>query len=107
MGQNKEYRERFDIVTSRAVANLSTLSEYLIPFIKKDGKCIYMKTLEVDEELQKAKRAINILGGKTIKIDKFYLPESEIGRSIVVIEKEKQTPIKYPRKPGTPSKEPL
>ncbi len=107
LGQNKEYRERFDIVTSRAVANLSTLSEYLIPFIKKDGKCIYMKTLEVDEELQKAKKAINILGGKTIKIDKFYLPESEIGRSIVVIEKEKQTPIKYPRKPGTPSKEPL
>lgn len=107
LGQNKEYREKFDIVTSRAVANLSTLSEYLIPFIKKDGKCIYMKTLEVDEELQKAKKAINILGGKTIKIDKFYLPESEIGRSIVVIEKEKQTPIKYPRKPGTPSKEPL
>lgn len=107
LGQNKEYRERFDIVTSRAVANLSTLSEYLIPFIKKDGKCIYMKTLEVDEELQKAKRAINILGGKIINTDKFYLPESEIGRSIVVIEKEKQTPIKYPRKPGTPSKEPL
>ena len=107
LGQNKEYRERFDIVTSRAVANLYTLSEYLIPFIKKDGKCIYMKTLEVDEELQKAKRAINILGGKIINTDKFYLPESEIGRSIVVIEKEKQTPIKYPRKPGTPSKEPL
>lgn len=107
LGQNKEYRERFDIVTSRAVANLSTLSEYLIPFIKKDGKCIYMKTLEVDEELQKAKKAIKTLGGKTIKIDKFYLPESEIGRSIVVIEKEKQTPIKYPRKPGIPSKEPL
>lgn len=107
LGQNKEYRERFDIVTSRAVANLSTLSEYLIPFIKKDGKCIYMKTLEVDEELQKAKKAIKTLGGKIINTDKFYLPESEIGRSIVVIEKEKQTPIKYPRKPGTPSKEPL
>lgn len=107
LGQNKEYREKFDIVTSRAVANLSTLSEYLIPFIKKDGKCIYMKTLEVDEELKKAKKAINILGGKMIKTDKFYLPESEIGRSIVVIEKERQTPIKYPRKPGTPSKEPL
>ena len=107
MGQNKEYRERFDIVTSRAVANLSTLSEYLIPFIKKDGKCIYMKTLEVDEELQKAKKAIKTLGGKIINTDKFYLPESEIGRSIIVVEKEKQTPIKYPRKPGTPSKEPL
>lgn len=107
LGQNKEYRERFDIVTSRAVANLSTLSEYLIPFIKKDGKCIYMKTLEVDEELQKAKKAIKTLGGKIINTDKFYLPESEIGRSIIVVEKEKQTPIKYPRKPGTPSKEPL
>ena len=107
LGQNKEYREKFDIVTSSAVANLSTLSEYLIPFIKKDGKCIYMKTLELDEELEKAKKAINILGGKIIKTDKFYLPESEIGRSIVVVEKEKQTPIKYPRKPGTPSKEPL
>lgn len=107
LGQNKEYRERFDIVTSRAVANLSTLSEYLVPFIKKDGKCIYMKTLEVDEELQKAKKAIKTLGGKIINTDKFYLPESEIGRSIIVVEKEKQTPIKYPRKPGTPSKEPL
>lgn len=107
LGQNKEYREKFDIVTSRAVANLSTLSEYLIPFIRKDGKCIYMKTLEVDEELEKAKKAINTLGGKIINIDKFYLPESEIGRSIVIIEKENQTPNKYPRKPGTPSKEPL
>lgn len=107
LGHNKEYREKFDIVTSRAVANLSTLSEYLIPFIRENGKCIYMKTLEVDEELKKAKKAIKILGGKTIKTDKFYLPESEIGRSVVIVEKEKQTPIKYPRKPGTPSKEPL
>ena len=107
LGKNKQYREKFDYATSRAVANLSTLSEYLIPFVKLNGKCIFMKTIEVEEELEKAKKAIKTLGGKIEKVDKFEIPESDLGRSIIIVKKEKITPSKFPRKPGTPAKEPL
>lgn len=107
LGKNKQYREKFDYATSRAVANLSTLSEYLMPFVKLNGKCIFMKTIEVDEELEKAKKAIKTLGGKIEKVDKFEIPESDLGRSIIIVKKEKITPSKFPRKPGTPVKEPL
>ena len=106
-GQNKKYRESFDIATSRAVANLSTLSEYLIPLVKLDGKCISMKASNAEEEINQAKKAIEVLGGKIEDIKKFNLPDSDIGRTIVIIRKEKNTPTKYPRKPGTPSKEPI
>lgn len=107
LGKNKQYREKFDYATSRAVANLSTLSEYLMPFVKLNGKCIFMKTIEVEEELEKAKKAIKTLGGKIEKVDKFEIPESDLGRSIIIVKKEKITPNKFPRKPGTPAKEPL
>ena len=107
LGKNKQYREKFDYATSRAVANLSTLSEYLMPFVKLNGKCIFMKTIEVEEELEKAKKAIKTLGGKIEKVDKFEIPESDLGRSIIIVKKEKITPSKCPRKPGTPAKEPL
>ncbi len=107
LGKNKQYREKFDYATSRAVANLSTLSEYLMPFVKLNGKCIFMKTIEVEEELEKAKKAIKTLGGKIEKVDKFEIPESDLGRSIIIAKKEKITPNKFPRKPGTPAKEPL
>ena len=107
LGKNKEYREKFDYATSRAVANLSTLSEYLLPFIKLNGSGIFMKTMEIDEELENAKKAIKILGGRIEKVDKFEIPESDLGRSIIIVKKEKQIPSKYPRKPGTPAKEPL
>lgn len=106
-GQNKNYREKFDIATSRAVANLSTLSEYLLPLVKVNGKCICMKASDADEEIEEAKKAIDVLGGKISKIDKFNLPQSDIGRTIIEIKKEKVTPNKYPRKAGTPSKEPI
>lgn len=106
-GQNKKYRESFDFATSRAVANLSTLSEYLIPLVKVNGKVISMKAAEAQDEINDAKKAIEILGGKIEKIDEFNLPQSDIGRTVITIKKEKQTPNKYPRKPGTPSKEPL
>lgn len=106
-GQNKEYREKFDIATSRAVANLSTLSEYLIPLVKINGKVISMKASEAEEEINQAKKAIEILGGKIQKIDKFNLPQSDIGRTVITIKKERQTPSKYPRRAGTPSKEPI
>ena len=106
-GQNKKYRESFDIATSRAVANLSTLSEYLIPIVKINGKCICMKASEAKQEIEDAKNAINVLGGTIKNIEEFNLPKSDIGRTIITIKKEKNTPNKYPRKAGTPSKEPI
>ena len=107
IGQNKNYREKFDIATSRAVANLSTLSEYLLPLIKISGKCICMKATNIEEEINQAKDAIEILGGKIIDIEKFKLPQSDIDRTIITISKIKSTPNKYPRKAGTPSKDPM
>ena len=106
-GQNKKHRESFDVATSRAVANLSTLSEYLIPLVKVNGKVISMKAAEANQEINDAKKAIEILGGKIEKVEEFNLPQSDIGRTVIIINKEKQTPSKYPRKPGTPSKEPI
>ena len=106
-GQNKKYRESFDISTSRAVANLSTLSEYLIPLVKVGGKVISMKAAEAQNEIEEAKKAIGVLGGRIEKIDEFNLPQSDIGRTIIIIRKEKPTPNKYPRKAGPPSKEPI
>lgn len=106
-GQNKKYRENFDYATSRAVANLSTLAEYLMPLVKLKGTCISMKGSKVEEELQQSEKAISVLGGKIQRIEKFQLPKSDIDRNIVVIRKIKPTPQKYPRKPGTPSKEPI
>ncbi len=107
LGKNKNYREKYDIATSRAVANLSTLSEYLIPFIKINGRCICMKGPDVEEEIKNGKNAIKVLGGKIIKNDFLTLPNSDIKRNIITIKKLEKTPIKYPRKPGTPSKEPI
>lgn len=107
IGKNKLYREQFDVVTSRAVANLSILSEYLIPLAKINGKCLCMKGSEIEEELLNAKKAIDVLGGKIDKIEKFELPKSDIKRNVVLITKENKTPAKYPRKPGIPAKEPI
>lgn len=106
-GQNKNYREKFDVATSRAVANLATLSEYLVPLVKIDGKSISMKAANAKEEINDAKKAIEVLGGKIEKIEEFDLPESDIGRTIIIIDKNKCTPAKYPRKAGTPAKEPI
>ncbi len=107
LGKNKKYREQFDVSTSRAVANLSTLSEYMIPLIKVNGQCICMKGSDIDEELEVAKNAIKILGGEVVNKDVFKLPKSDLGRSVVIIKKVKNTPGKYPRKAGTPAKEPI
>lgn len=102
-----EYREQFDLCVSRAVANLSTLSEYCIPYIKTGGMFIPYKSGEIDEEVLQAKKAIHILGGKLEEVIKFQLPETEINRSFVKIGKTQNTAKKYPRKAGLPSKEPL
>lgn len=102
-----EYREQFDMCVSRAVANLSTLGEYCIPFVKKGGCFVSYKSADSDEEINQSEKAISILGGKISKIDKFMLPGSDMGRALIVTEKDKNTPQKYPRKAGVPSKEPL
>lgn len=106
-GRNKKYREKFDIATSRAVANLTTLSEYMLPLVRVGGKSICMKGSEIKEELENSKKAIDILGGKIEKTDKFELANTDNKRNIVIISKVKETPAKYPRKPGTPSREPI
>ncbi len=106
-GKDKKHREKYEYVTARAVANLTTLSEYLMPISKVGGKCICMKGNEIKDEIKDSKNAINILGGKIEKIDEFNLPDSDISRNIIIVEKIKNTPNKYPRKAGIPSKEPL
>jgi 16S rRNA (guanine527-N7)-methyltransferase len=105
--RNKDYREQFDLCVSRAVANLSTLSEYCLPFVKVGGKFISYKAADVEEETDQAKKAVQVLGGKLDDIKKITLPDTDIERSFVVIEKKKNTPKTYPRKAGTASKEPI
>ena len=107
LGQNKEYRESFDVATSRAVANLSTLSEYLIPLVKINGKVISMKASGAQNEINEARKAIKVLGGSIEKIEEFNLPQTDIGRTIIVIKKKEETNRKYPRKAGIPSKDPI
>ena len=107
IGRNREYREKFDYATSRAVANTAILSEYLIPLVKINGKCIYMKGPDTNEELKNGKKAISVLGGNIVNKEEFGLPYSDIKRTIIIIDKVKNTPTKYPRKAGTPSKEPI
>ncbi len=105
--KQKEYRESFDLCVSRAVANLSTLSEYCLPYVKIEGNFIPYKSGKIDEEISQGEKAIKILGGKISQIDKFQLIDTDMERSFVVIKKEKNSPKKYPRKAGMPSKEPL
>lgn len=107
LGKRPEYREQFDICVSRAVANLASLAEYCLPFVKKNGFFIFYKSGEVQEELDDAKYAIEVLGGTKERTETFFLPGSDIGRSLIFIHKENLTPKKYPRKAGTPAKEPL
>ena len=106
-GKSKELREQFDVSVSRAVADLSVLSEYNLPFVKVGGYFVAYKSGEIDEELEKSKKAILILGGQIEKVDKFKLPETDIERSLVYIKKVKNTPKKFPRKAGLPAKEPI
>lgn len=107
MAKNKKYREKFDLCVSRAVANLSTLSEYCLPFVKINGKFISYKASEIEEEVDNAGNALKILGGNLTAVKKIILPESDIERSFVIIDKVKNTPKTYPRKAGTASRNPL
>ena len=109
--KNPDYRERFDIATSRAVANLSTLVEYLLPFVRVNGICICMKGPNVEEELSRAKKAIEVLGGRIEQVDNLKLAaddaENDLERNIIIIRKVRKCSNKYPRKAGMPSKEPI
>ena len=107
VAKNKDYREKYDLVVSRAVANMSTLSEYMLPFAKVGGRCICMKGANIQDELKSAKKAIEKLGGKIELVDNFKLPESNYERNNIVIDKILNTKDKYPRKPGIPAKEPI
>lgn len=102
-----KYREQYDVCVSRAVANLSTLSEYSLPFVKTRGYFISYKAENVEEEIKKSEKAITLLGGKVDEVIKFNLPDTDIKRAIIKIRKENLTSKKYPRKSGIPSKEPL
>lgn len=106
-GKKEEYRESFDLCVSRAVANLATLSEYCIPFVKTGGYFVPYKSGKIEEEVNSSKKAIEILGGELSNVKTFALPESDIERSFVFIKKKNETKKKYPRSAGKPSKEPL
>jgi len=107
LGQDKNYREKYDYGFSRAVASLNVLLEYSLPFIKKNGLFIAFKGSNFKDEIQESKNALNILGGEIIDIKEYSLPETDISRSMIVVKKIKDIPKKYPRKPGTPNKKPL
>ncbi|ALC88518.1 16S rRNA methyltransferase [Bacillus sp. FJAT-18017] len=106
-GIKPEHREQYDVVTARAVARLSVLSELCLPLVKPGGDFIAMKAANAKEELHAAGKAIAVLGGRTVESHSFPLPIEESERSIIVIRKEKPTPKKYPRKPGTPNRAPI
>lgn len=105
--RKEEYREKFDLCVSRAVANLATLSEYCIPYIRVGGIFISYKSGNIEDELNASKKAVNVLGGSLEDTVKFQLPGTEIGRSFVKVKKNKNTAKKYPRKAGLPGKEPI
>jgi 16S rRNA (guanine527-N7)-methyltransferase len=106
-GQLKEHRESYDIVTARAVARMSVLSELCLPLVKKGGTFIAMKGASGQEELEAGKKAITLLGGAVKEKYSFSLPFEDSERNIILISKEKPTPRKYPRKPGTPNRSPI
>ncbi len=105
-GRNKKYREKYDIVTARAVARLSVLAEYCLPLVKVGGVFLAMKSHSEEEE-QDAAKAIALLGGTIEKSDTFKLPGTDMERTIIVVRKIRPTPARFPRKAGTPSKTPI
>lgn len=107
VGQNKQYREQFDVVTARAVANMAVLSEYCLPLIKESGNFIALKGPKAEDELKSAQKALKVLGGKVIAVKELQLPRSNEERTLILIEKVQATPKKYPRQAGTPHRKPI
>ena len=106
-GRDPAFREQFDLAVSRAVARLSVLSEYVLPFVKEGGLFIAYKSSAVEEELREAENALRILGGTVEKVSVFTIPGTDYERSLIYIRKTDKTPEKYPRKAGKPEKKPL
>jgi len=106
-GRDKKFREKYQLVVSRAVANLSVLAEYALPFVEVGGLFVSYKSANSEEEINNSKKAIKKLGGKIEKVETFTLPGSEDPRSLVFIRKEEKTPSAYPRKAGIPKKSPI
>ena len=107
LGRNNNYREQYDLVVSRAVANLSTLSEYCLPLVREEGLFVSYKSAEIEEELKTAQKAIRLLGGLQSRVEKDTIPGTALERSFVIIQKNQKTPAKFPRKAGMPGKEPI
>lgn len=106
-GQNKNLREKFDLVTGRAVARMSVLSEYCLPLAKVDGYLVALKGPKAQDELAEAKNAIGVLGGSVKEVKELTLPDTDDERTLIVVKKVKATPKKYPRQAGTPNRKPL
>jgi len=106
LAKKKEYREKYDVVTTRAVSNLTTILEYMLPFVKKDGYAICMKGPNIETEMKESEKALNILGGKIEKIEKITI-DNLYERNIIIVKKIKNTPIQFPRNGGKPLKEPI
>lgn len=106
LAKDLKYRESFDVVTTRAVSNLATISEYMLPFVKIGGKAICMKGPNMEQERKESEKAINLLGGEIEKIEKIHI-NGEFERNIIVIKKVNKTDKKYPRGQGKPAKEPI
>ena len=107
LGRRQDLREQFDVCASRAVSQLNVLAEYCLPFVKTGGVFVSYKSADCEEEVRAAGKAVAILGGEIRETLRFSLPGSDIGRALVIIEKKKPIGKKYPRKAGTPAKEPL
>lgn len=106
-GQNKNLREKFDLVTGRAVARMSVLSKYCLPLAKVDGYLVALKGPKAQDELAEAKNAIEVLGGSVKEVKELTLPDTDDERTLIVVKKVKATPKKYPRQAGTPNRKPL
>ncbi|MCR4788828.1 MAG: 16S rRNA (guanine(527)-N(7))-methyltransferase RsmG [Lachnospiraceae bacterium] len=107
LARDKEHRQQYDLVVSRAVANMTVLSELCLPYLKVGGSFICYKSDKADEELTASRKAVDLLGGKHSGCKEFILPETDIPRRLYVIDKINDTPDKYPRKEGTPARSPL
>lgn len=107
VGQNKLYREKFDIVTARAVAKMPILSEYCLPLVKKGGYFIVLKGPKAEDELKDSQKALAVLGGKVVSSKALTLPDSDEERTLILVQKDKLTPKKYPRQAGTPHRKPI
>lgn len=106
-GQDKKLREKFNLVTARAVARMSVLSEYCLPLVEKDGYMVALKGPKAQDELKDAKKALKTLGGKLEQVKELTLPDSDDERTLIVVKKVASTPKKYPRQAGTPNRKPL